>query len=113
MTSLPSSWGSSFLASTLASGSAVARMEDLLLAIIAVAQGLGSLRRSLKIWQVDNTLICEVRSSRRIYDPLACREWPPRRKESHRGLWVANQLCDLVQLRQGDSGTVVRLHMAA
>jgi hypothetical protein len=28
------------------------------------------------------------------------------------GLWTARQLCDLVQLRSGDDGTVVRLHMS-
>jgi anti-sigma regulatory factor (Ser/Thr protein kinase) len=28
-----------------------------------------------------------------------------------RGLWLANQLCDLVQIRSGARGTVVRLHM--
>jgi hypothetical protein len=29
-----------------------------------------------------------------------------------RGLWIANQLCDLVQIRSGDLGTQVRLRMA-
>jgi anti-sigma regulatory factor (Ser/Thr protein kinase) len=28
-----------------------------------------------------------------------------------RGLWLANQLCDLVELRSGPVETVVRLHM--
>ena len=28
-----------------------------------------------------------------------------------RGVWMANQLCDLVQVRSSDDGTVVRLHM--
>ena len=27
------------------------------------------------------------------------------------GLWVVNQLCDLVELRTGSTGTTVRLHM--
>jgi hypothetical protein len=26
------------------------------------------------------------------------------------GLWIANQMCELVQIRSGDGGTVVRLH---
>ena len=30
---------------------------------------------------------------------------------SPRGLWLANQLCDLVQIRTLPAGTVVRLHM--
>ena len=28
------------------------------------------------------------------------------------GVWMANQLCDLVQVRSGPAGTVVRLHVA-
>ncbi|HYJ77750.1 MAG TPA: sensor histidine kinase, partial [Actinomycetes bacterium] len=27
-----------------------------------------------------------------------------------RGLWLANQLCNLVQIRSGAAGTTVRLH---
>jgi hypothetical protein len=87
--------------------------EDLLLAVMAVARGFGDPRTRLRIWLADDSLVCEIRSSKRIYDPLAGREWPPSDKISHRGLWVANQLCNLVQLRRFDSGTVVRLHMAA
>ena len=29
-----------------------------------------------------------------------------------RGLWLANQLCDLVQVRTFENGNVVRIHMA-
>jgi hypothetical protein len=28
-----------------------------------------------------------------------------------RGLWVVNQVCDLVQIRSSNAGNVVRLHM--
>ncbi|MDQ6742737.1 MAG: sensor histidine kinase [Candidatus Dormibacteraeota bacterium] len=87
--------------------------DDLLIAVMAVARGLSDPRGRLRIWRVDDALVCEIRSAKRIYDPLAGREWPPSDKESHRGVWVANQLCSLVQLRRFDSGTVVRLHMAA
>jgi anti-sigma regulatory factor (Ser/Thr protein kinase) len=34
---------------------------------------------------------------------------PPLSDEGGRGLWLANQLCDLVQIRSGENGTVVRL----
>jgi anti-sigma regulatory factor (Ser/Thr protein kinase) len=27
-----------------------------------------------------------------------------------RGLWIANQLCDLVQIRSSAAGSVVRMH---
>jgi hypothetical protein len=29
-----------------------------------------------------------------------------------KGLWVVNQLCDLVQARTGPAGTTTRLHMS-
>ena len=32
-------------------------------------------------------------------------------RENGRGMWLANQLCDLVQLRSSPEGTVVRMHM--
>lgn len=90
-----------------------AQLDDLVLAIIAVSNGFGDSRSRLRVWSVDGSLVCEIRSSKRIYDPLAGREWPPSDRDSHRGIWMANQLCNLVQLRRIDSGTVVRLHMAA
>jgi hypothetical protein len=89
------------------------KTDDLLLAVMAVAQGLGGGDDSLRTWIAGNVLICEIRSQERIDDPLAGREWPPDQRPTGRGLWVANQLCDLVQWRRQDSGTVVRLHMAA
>jgi hypothetical protein len=27
------------------------------------------------------------------------------------GLWLVNQVCDLVEMRSDDSGTTIRLHM--
>jgi len=87
-----------------------ARREDLVLSVLAVAT---SLRRgNLRIWEERRTVVCEIRSERRIADPLAGREWPPTDEAHGRGLWVANQLCDLVQLRSSRSGTVVRLRVA-
>jgi hypothetical protein len=90
-----------------------ARTDDMALAGVAVAD---SLRRdgqegSLWIWHDAEALVCELRHPGAIADPLAGREWPPVGQPDSRGLWVANQLCDLVQLRQFATGTVVRLHM--
>jgi anti-sigma regulatory factor (Ser/Thr protein kinase) len=36
---------------------------------------------------------------------------PDARAEGGRGLWLINQLCDLVQLRPAVDGLTVRLHM--
>jgi hypothetical protein len=32
-------------------------------------------------------------------------------KEGNRGLWIANQVCELVQIRTFPTGSVVRLHI--
>ncbi len=89
------------------------RAEDLALAVHEVAanslehgHGLGS----LDIWRQDDALLCEVRDVGRIDDPLVGRreiEWDD---ERGRGLWMANQLCDLVQIRSGRRGTTIRIH---
>ena len=65
----------------------------------------------LRIWQDDETLVCEVRDGGRIDDPLADRRRPRPDQTGGRGLWIANQLCDLVQLRSLADGSVVRVSM--
>lgn len=65
---------------------------------------------SLRVWQ-ENGFVCEIRDRGFIRDPLAGRRPPSDADETARGLWMANQLCDLVQVRSSDSGTVVRIHM--
>jgi hypothetical protein len=43
---------------------------------------------------------------------LAGREHPEASSERGRGLWIANQVCDLVQLRTYPTGSVVRLFIS-
>ena len=45
------------------------------------------------------------------YRDLAGRERPALHRDGGRGLWMVNQLCDLVQLRTFPAGAVVRLHL--
>lgn len=45
-------------------------------------------------------------------DPLAGRRRPALDATGGRGLFIINQLCDLVELRTGAGGTTVRLRMA-
>jgi anti-sigma regulatory factor (Ser/Thr protein kinase) len=89
------------------------RTDDLALAVHEVATnsvehggGLGELR----LWDDERALVCEVRDSGLIEDPMVGRRLPPWDGDSGRGLWLANQLCDLVQVRSGDAGTTVRIH---
>ena len=94
-------------------GMADDRVGDLMLAASEVAantlhhtQGSGTLR----VWRDKHGVVCQVEDSGTIADPLAGRYRPVAGPSGH-GLWVVNQLCDLVELRSGDTGTVVRMHM--
>ena len=63
----------------------------------------------LLIWTENGSLICEVRDRGKVVDPLADRRQPDPERPGGAGLWIANQLCDLVQIRSTQDGTVVRL----
>jgi anti-sigma regulatory factor (Ser/Thr protein kinase) len=106
-----------FLAAELAQkGIAGERRGDLLIVVNEIASN--SLRHGggygeLAVWRTDGRVVCEIRDEGRFGDPLADRRPPSDDRPGGRGLWLANQLCDLVQVRSFDSGTVVRLHVAA
>lgn len=68
---------------------------------------------TLSLWHADGELICQLHDSGYIVDPLAGRRSPKRDHPGGQGLWLVNQVCDLVEVRSGTDGTVVRLHMAA
>lgn len=63
------------------------------------------------IWREPQALVVEIRDGGRIVQPLAGRVRPTPTQENGRGLWVANQVCDLVQIRSGPAGTRARLWM--
>lgn len=63
------------------------------------------------VWRADGALIIEIRDDGRFDRPLADRELPATSAAASRGRWLANQLCDLVQIRSNSPGTLVRLHM--
>jgi anti-sigma regulatory factor (Ser/Thr protein kinase) len=97
------------------SGLGPARKADLVLAVNELATN--TLRHGggsgvLRAWIQDDAVICEVRDSGRIEEPLAGRERPGSGRESGFGLWLVNQVCDLVQIRTYETGNVVRLRMA-
>jgi anti-sigma regulatory factor (Ser/Thr protein kinase) len=64
----------------------------------------------LRVWQVGEGLVCEVSDTGRITDPLAGRTRPAADAEIGRGMWLMNQMCDLVEMRDGEEGTTIRLH---
>lgn len=63
----------------------------------------------LSFWREPEALVVEVRDRGRIEDVLVGRGSLDLDAESGRGIWMANQLCDLVQVRSGADGTQVRL----
>jgi anti-sigma regulatory factor (Ser/Thr protein kinase) len=92
-----------------------ARVEDLVLAVNEVAtnsllHGGGS--GSLRLWEVPGSLVCEIADGGHIERPLLGRERPDTAKTSGFGLWLANQVCELVQVRSYPTGSVVRLHVS-
>jgi len=91
------------------------RTDDLVLAVSelltnSVRHGGGA--GTLTIWRDGGAVICEVYDHGTIRDrPLVGRERPLRGQLGGYGLWLVNQLCDLVQLRTVPTGNVVRAHM--
>ena len=69
------------------------------LAINSVQHGGG--RGIVRVWHEERALVCEVRDQGRIADPLAGRVRPALDSLGGRGLWIANAVCDLVQIRPG------------
>jgi anti-sigma regulatory factor (Ser/Thr protein kinase) len=89
------------------------RIDDLVVAANEVATNslrYGGLAGELRMWEETGSLICEFRDRGSIHDPLVGRQRPALLAGGGRGLWLANQLCDLVQIRSLGDGTVVRLH---
>lgn len=78
------------------------------LAANSVAHGGGT--GTFRVWRDGGRLVVEVEDRGLIEDPLAGRVRPAQTQLAGRGLWLANQLCDLVQIRSGLHGTAVRLH---
>lgn len=68
---------------------------------------------TLRLWREDGRLIVEVEDRGLIEEQLVGLVRPDVSQEGGRGLWLANALCDLVQIRSGENGTTVRLHLLA
>jgi anti-sigma regulatory factor (Ser/Thr protein kinase) len=94
-------------------GLAPERKPDLILAVDEVATNsirYGGGRGVLKMWSDAQAVICEIRDGGYIENPLAGRVRPSFDQVGGWGLWLANQLCELVQIRTSPHGTAVRLH---
>ena len=90
-------------------------LEAMVMAVNEVATNTirhGGGQGELRVWSEGPSLVCEVSDRGHLISPLAGRVPPTLDDGSPGGLWLANQLCDLVQIFSSADGTVVRLHQA-
>jgi anti-sigma regulatory factor (Ser/Thr protein kinase) len=90
------------------------RVADLVTAVHELAAN--TLRHTssggvLNMWASPAEVVCQVQDTGCVSDPLTGRRRPASDATHGHGLWIVHQLCDLVELRTGASGTTIRLHM--
>ena len=96
-------------------GLAEGRSNDLVLAVSEVAANTLRHTRSagtLTIWRQTGEVVCEIQDEGTISDPLAGQRRPGPDATGGHGLWLVYQVCDLVELRSDETGTIIRMHMA-
>ena len=90
------------------------RTADLVLAVNEIVTNSvrhGGGAGTLRAWIDGDAVVCEVNDDGYLDDPLVGRRRPRPDAMGGRGLWLANQLCDLVQVRNGVEGCVVRVRV--
>jgi anti-sigma regulatory factor (Ser/Thr protein kinase) len=68
---------------------------------------------AMRLWSDGDAVVSEVSCESRIDDVMAGRRRPTADAAAGRGLWLINQVCDLVELRSGAAGTTLRMHIRA
>ena len=64
---------------------------------------------TLAMWLDPDAVVIEFTDAGHLADPLTGRLTPPLEAPGGRGLYLVNQLCDLVQVRSSPHGTTVRV----
>ena len=95
-------------------GSEPDRVADLVLAVNeigsnSVEHGPGHGR--LRLWVTDDAVVAEVADPGTAYMPFPGMVAPPVEGARGRGLWLASELCDVMQVWSDPDGTVIRLRM--
>jgi anti-sigma regulatory factor (Ser/Thr protein kinase) len=102
-------------AEALGAGLSRERTMDFVLAASELAANSvrhGGGRGTSRFWRESGTLMAEVTDGGQVEEALVGRVRPTSTQDGGRGLWMANQVCDLVRIRSGESGTAIRLHMS-
>jgi anti-sigma regulatory factor (Ser/Thr protein kinase) len=111
-----SAWRRAVAEDPLVAGLPPERREDLVVAVneaVINAVQQGAERCAATLWHDGEGVVAEVRTESRIENPLVGRRRPAPDARSGRGLWLIHQICDLVELRSGSTGTTVRMHVSA
>jgi anti-sigma regulatory factor (Ser/Thr protein kinase) len=91
------------------------RANDLVIAVSELAANTfvhASGPGTLTMWVTDDEVICQVQDQGQITDPQAGMVRPASDAPGGgRGLWLVHQVCDQVEIRTGQAGTTVRVHM--
>jgi hypothetical protein len=93
------------------SGLESTRIESLATAVTAIAVSSvesGAGPGVVRAWRDDRAFVCEVTDSGHFDDPLIGRV-EPSDDAAGRAVWLANELCDLTQLRSAPDGRVFRV----
>ncbi|MFC1415489.1 anti-sigma factor RsbA family regulatory protein [Streptacidiphilus cavernicola] len=90
------------------------RLRELLIAATEVATNSinhGGGHGTLRVWTEETDLVCEFHDAGYIDNPLIGRVRPHPDQVGGHGMWLVQQLCDLVRIRSTpDTGTTVRLY---
>ena len=90
------------------------RREECVLAVSEIATNSlvhGGGRGTFRCWEEGDRFVCEVSDSGRIDEPIVGYSRPTPGQVGGHGLWLANQLADLLQLRSNAHGTVARVYI--
>jgi anti-sigma regulatory factor (Ser/Thr protein kinase) len=90
------------------------RVADLVLAVNEIGSNSlehGPGRGRLRLWVADESVVAEVADSGTADLPFAGMVAPPAAGARGRGLWLASELCDVMQVWSDANGTVIRLRM--
>lgn len=88
----------------------VVLLSEVVRALVVESVRRGADEARLRLWDEPRALVCEVSDPTVVEDLLIGRRPPVRGR--HDPVWLANQVCDLVQVRSNPCGTSVRLHLA-
>ena len=77
---------------------------------IALAADRNTGRVTIRLWHEPTALVCQVTDPGLVTDPMIGRGSAGPSQSRDRAIRLANELCDLVQVRSGSAGTTVRVH---